>query len=346
MVPAPGFEGFHWELNGYFGGLVLTHVSGPLVRRENPKRGGNPFPRAANASGQVQPQAHAVSRAAASPPACGAGFSRAASGCVWGFPVLVMVQVPHLWLPDGTASPSSARRQRGPLPLLQNQLCLFHGPRSPALVVSTVGWGLLVASSPILPGRSCCSCVEDRQNPSKHHIGSRRSPPALLPPSPTLETTGSPTPMLPGGPGAAHQHPVLLVPCGAGGSIPSPPVLSSCLGLWGPIPAAHGAQPHAPTVAEAVPGSRDEHGQGPALFLGGHRARSGSRGSCQQPGAGCPAQAADILEGNSCSPLLPVARSLRNGHPGARLCRQRLPGATVGLGRRSSAWGRAVRDPR
>lgn len=65
----------------------------------------------------------------------------------------------------------------------------------------------------------------------------------------------------------------------------------------------------------------------PALLAG--------RGGCQQSGAGCPAQAADILEGNSCSPLLPVVRSQRNGRPGARLCRLRPPRAAAGL-----SWGR------
>lgn len=58
--------------------------------------------------------------------------------------------------------------------------------------------------------------------------------------------------------------------------------------------------------------------------------------------AGCPAQAADILEGNSSSLLLPVVRSQRNGRPGARLCRLRPPRAVAGLsrGRRPSRAGR------
>lgn len=90
----------------------------------------------------------------------------------------------------------------------------------------------------------------------------------------------------------------------------------------------------------------------PALAPGGCE---GPRGGCAGPAApqaavaevasssraGCPAQAADILEGNSCSLLLPVVRSQRNGRPGARLCRLRPPRAVAGL-----SWGRTPEQSR
>jgi len=30
LLSAPGFEGFHWDFTGYFGGLVFTYATGPL----------------------------------------------------------------------------------------------------------------------------------------------------------------------------------------------------------------------------------------------------------------------------------------------------------------------------
>lgn len=97
----------------------------------------------------------------------------------------------------------------------------------------------------------------------------------------------------------------------------------SCVRPWGPIPGCRppvgtrGAQPHQPTVGRGCGWHWWGAWRGCQPPHGGHHAGSSGRGSCQQPGAGCPAQAADILEGNSCSPLLPVARSLRNGRPGS-----------------------------
>lgn len=132
---------------------------------------------------------------------------------------------------------------------------------------------------------------------------------------------------------------------------PSPPSLPhpSHLSPPGPSPGALRVWGHR--------GGTQPHGERPCPAVGlrsrGRRPRAPGRTmqAAAEEAAGarrCPtAQAADILEGNSCSQLLPVARSLRNGRngsPAAPAVPARSRGRAAPPGRGAAA-GRAALTP-
>lgn len=130
-------------------------------------------------------------------------------------------------------------------------------------------------------------------------------------------------------------------------------MLSSCIGPWGPIASCpwvlRGAQPHRPTAGRFGVRFQVRSVDASPAPLAGTTHAAAAEGTAGSPGAGGPAQAADILEGNSCSPLLPVAHSLRNGRPGS----QAVPAAPAwshgqaapGPGHRRGAWGQSGARP-